>query len=348
MGKKQYLRIDKGDLPDQFKRYPQDTKNKPQFYALIEKEYENYYDLCFSEDVTLDDLKIISYPFKECVFHIEGEIGWNEARGFAYFGNNKKGLSVGKVFRIPYKDTYHTSKAIGIVLTTNPNDRIYTADYNIITGDNKDKSLNQYFEKSLYRGKTDNADNDSLKKDVSEFSATKQEDNNSVISTQVTISTANQGTTNIIELPVQVPGQEGSSELKQMQESPLTPVHGNANNDVSVILDVLSFDSVQYLLPGREGETFFYEGSENDSTGAFFKIEYERKSMKGQFDIIVDINNLRTMNSGFRRGVIKIAQSGTTIREATGFIKVSKGEAHFSKQDGVWMVDKPLVIKLFK
>lgn len=111
---------------------------------------------------------------------------------------------------------------------------------------------------------------------------------------------------------------------------------------------VLSLDYSQYLMPGREDEPFFYEGSTSDASGATFKIEYERSSMKGLYSLIVDMNNLRTINPGFRREVIKIENNGTTIREASAFTMVSKGEAHFSKEDRVWIVDKPLVIKLLK
>lgn len=104
----------------------------------------------------------------------------------------------------------------------------------------------------------------------------------------------------------------------------------------------------QYLMSGREDEPFFYEGSTSDASGASFKIEYESSSMKGLYSLIVDMNNLRTINPGFRREVIKIENNGTTIREASAFTIVSKGEAHFSKEDSVWIVDKPLVIKLLK
>lgn len=109
-----------------------------------------------------------------------------------------------------------------------------------------------------------------------------------------------------------------------------------------------NFDTAQYLKPGRDGESFFYEGSETDKTGASFKVEYENCSMKGQYDLIIDINNLRTISSGFRREVIKMISDGTTLRAASSFITVEKGNAHFSKDDGVWLVDKPLIIKLIK
>lgn len=101
-------------------------------------------------------------------------------------------------------------------------------------------------------------------------------------------------------------------------------------------------------MSGREEDSFFYEGSTSDASGATFKIEYESSSMKGLYSLIVDMNNLRTINPGFRREVIKIENNGTTIREASAFTMISKGEAHFSKEDSVWIVDKPLVIKLLK
>lgn len=108
------------------------------------------------------------------------------------------------------------------------------------------------------------------------------------------------------------------------------------------------YNNIQYLMSGREEESYFYEGSTSDASGASFKIEYESSSMKGLYSLIVDMNNLRTINPGFRREVIKIENNGTTIREASAFTIVNKGEAHFSKEDSVWIVDKPLVIKLLK
>lgn len=109
-----------------------------------------------------------------------------------------------------------------------------------------------------------------------------------------------------------------------------------------------TLDNIQYLMSGREDEPFFYEGSTSDASGASFKIEYESSSMKGLYSLIVDMNNLRTINPAFRREVIKIENNGTTIREASSFTTISKGEAHFSKEDRVWVVDKPLIIKLLK
>lgn len=58
-------------------------------------------------------------------------------------------------------------------------------------------------------------------------------------------------------------------------------------------------------MSGREGESFFYEGSQNDKTGASFRVDYDSRSMKGEYDIIIDINNLRAINPGFRREIIK-------------------------------------------
>lgn len=104
----------------------------------------------------------------------------------------------------------------------------------------------------------------------------------------------------------------------------------------------------QYLMSGREGESFFYEGSQSDRTGASFRVDYDSMSMKGEYDIIIDINNLRAINPGFRREVVKIINNGTTLRSALDMITVEKGSMHFSKNDGVWFVDKSVVIKLLK
>lgn len=108
------------------------------------------------------------------------------------------------------------------------------------------------------------------------------------------------------------------------------------------------YNSVQYLISGHDGETFFFDGSPTNKTGASFKIEYDSKTMKGEFSLIVDFNNLKAINAGFRRCVIKMVNNEASIKEASSFIMLEKGQAHYSEQDKVWMVDKPLVIKLLK
>lgn len=108
------------------------------------------------------------------------------------------------------------------------------------------------------------------------------------------------------------------------------------------------YNSVQYLISGHDGETFFFDGSPTNKTGASFKIEYDSKTMKGEFSLIVDFNNLKAINPGFRRCVIKMVNNEASIKEASSFIMIEKGQAHYSEQDKVWMVDKPLVIKLLK
>lgn len=113
-------------------------------------------------------------------------------------------------------------------------------------------------------------------------------------------------------------------------------------------LELGNLDNVQYVMSGHVGEKFFFEGSDVDKSGASFKIEYDSQTGMGLYDIVVDLNNLRTMDSGFRRGVIKIVNNGTTIKEATGFTVKSKGRVHFSKDDKVWIVDELMVISLIK
>lgn len=108
------------------------------------------------------------------------------------------------------------------------------------------------------------------------------------------------------------------------------------------------FDRIQYLISGHDGETFFFEGSPTNKTGASFKLEYDSKTMNGEFSLIVDFNNLKAINAGFRRCVIKMVNNEASIKEASSFIMIEKGQAHYSEQDKVWMVDKPLVIKLLK
>lgn len=112
--------------------------------------------------------------------------------------------------------------------------------------------------------------------------------------------------------------------------------------------ETIHFDSIQYLISGHDGETFFFDGSPTNKTGASFKIEYDSKTMKGEFSLIVDFNNLKVINAGFRRCVIKMINNEASIKEASSFIMIEKGQAHYSEQDKVWMVDKPLVIKLLK
>lgn len=341
MKKKQYLRIDEGDLPDKIKRYPQDSQDKPQFYALIEKEYENYYDLCFSEDVTIEDLKIISNSFKECVMKVTNKLSWEEAKGFHYFNNNEKGLSVGKVFRLP-NGKYYSSKAIGIELTLNPKDRVYSEDYceedkhenlevTTIAASNNDK---QQGTKANNHG------------DLKDSSANKIKDNKPIDeNTDNLLSDTVRGCNSDKNINENT-GKGNEQQLKNcnIKES-IQKVPNNYNQPDS---NANEFDSKQYLMSGREGDSFFYEGSTSDASGASFKIEFESSSMKGLYSLIVDMNNLRTINPGFRREVIKIENNGTTIREASAFTIVNKGEAHFSKEDSVWIVDKPLVIKLLK
>jgi hypothetical protein len=124
--------------------------------------------------------------------------------------------------------------------------------------------------------------------------------------------------------------------------------HRQLNEGVEEESNKIYTDRFQYLISGREGETFFFEGSTTDKTGASFKIEYDSKTMKGEFSLIVDFNNLKAINAGFRRCVIKMVNNEASIKEASSFIMIEKGQAHYSEQDKVWMVDKPLVIKLLK
>ncbi len=131
-------------------------------------------------------------------------------------------------------------------------------------------------------------------------------------------------------------------------------IHEDTLKDIQMSLEITiksvneDLKGTQYLMSGREGESFFYEGSQSDKSGASFRVDYDVRSMKGEYDIIIDINNLRIINSGFRREVVKIINDGITLRSASGMITVEKGTMHFSKNDRVWFIDKPLVIKLLK
>lgn len=345
MATKQYLRINKWDQPYCIKRFPQDTNNNPQFYALIDKDYTNYFDLYLSEEVTLEDLKVISEEFRSYVLKVANNISWDEAKGFAYFHNNQNGKSVGKTLRLP-NGKWYSSKPIGIILTTNPADRIYTADYNeniVIKEGEKETALNQYFNKSLYKEEVE--ETDSVSKGIEPI----RNHEESSVEIKKGKETLKDG---IQEMPTDANREHNTNIIGGTIKKPITS--GSDNDEENARLkedpaqDIIHVDSIQYLMSGRDGETFFFEGSETDKTGASFKIEYDSKTLKGEYSLLVDFNNLKTINSGFRRGVIKVINNGTTIREASNFTMEEKGQALFSKQDKVWIVDKPLIIKLIR
>lgn len=156
------------------------------------------------------------------------------------------------------------------------------------------------------------------------------------------------GTDDIKESLAELRNKEKTNYVEDVKTNEELIKHKDTKNINSKGSQTSVFDNTQYLMSGREDEPFFYEGSTIDPSGASFRIDYDRLSMKGEYSLIVDMNNLRTINPAFRREVIKLINNGTTIREASAFTVVSKGKTHFSKEDCVWIVDEPLVIKLIR
>ena len=350
MAKKQYFSIGKFDKPDNLKCYPQETQIKPQFYALIDKEYKNYFDLYFSEEVTIEDLKNLPTSFREYVLRVDNDIKWNDAKGFAYYNNNENGKSVGKAFHVPH-GKWFTSKPIGIVLTMDPNDRIYTSGYKNVRLFEEYKEEDGKFKSVTHNKKIEhNSLSHELKKGQTKLDQSASKEDVRLNTIEGSVSCINfskskelrseDGKETICCVEVEREGEDSS-----YKKSDNKGEHDKA--DVRKPENIKS-DSIQYLISGHDGETFFFDGSPTNKTGASFKIEYDSKTMKGEFSLIVDFNNLKAINPGFRRCVIKMVNNEASIKEASSFIMIEKGQAHYSEQDKVWMVDKSLVIKLLK
>lgn len=348
MAKKQYFSIGKFDKPDNLKCYPQETQIKPQFYALIDKEYENYFDLYFSEEVTIEDLKNIPTSFREYVLHVDNDIKWNDAKGFAYYNNNVNGKSVGKAFHVPHGNWF-TSKPIGIVLTMDPNDRIYTSDYENVRLSEERKIEDGNFKSDTHNNKIEhNSLSHELKKGQTKLDQSASKEDVRLNTIEGSVSCINFSISK--ELESENSKKTICSVEIEVEDSSDTKSHNKGEHDKADVSkpENIKSDSIQYLISGHDGETFFFEGSPTNKTGASFKIEYDSKTMKGEFSLIVDFNNLKAINAGFRRCVIKMVNNEASIKEASSFIMLEKGQAHYSEQDKVWMVDKPLVIKLLK
>ncbi len=104
---------------------------------------------------------------------------------------------------------------------------------------------------------------------------------------------------------------------------------------------------IQYLKAGRSNDNFFFEGSSEDRTGASFSVQYNEGSLEGEFELIVDISNLRTMDVLFRKRVIKIINNGLLLKNSTSYIqKPHSGKVKFDTKNRVWIVVSPLVITL--
>lgn len=103
-----------------------------------------------------------------------------------------------------------------------------------------------------------------------------------------------------------------------------------------------------YLSAGRSDADFFIQC--DDKTGAPFCVEYhkEDRSDIGVLKLLTDINNLRTMDKGFRKNMIDIDSSNTTIVNARDYNIVSAGSVSFSVGDRVWKIKNKIKIKLIK
>lgn len=104
---------------------------------------------------------------------------------------------------------------------------------------------------------------------------------------------------------------------------------------------------IQYLKAGRSNDNFFFQGSSEDRTGASFSVQYNEGSLEGEFELIIDISNLRTMDMLFRKKVIKIINNGLLLKNSTSFIQQPhSGKVKYDTKDHVWVVVSPLVITL--
>lgn len=103
---------------------------------------------------------------------------------------------------------------------------------------------------------------------------------------------------------------------------------------------------IQYLKTGRGTDNFFFEGKVDDRTGASFLVKYEEGSSEGDFYLIVDVANLRTMDVGFRKKVIKIINNGLILKDATEFKHSHPGKVKYDANNHVWVIISPLVIEI--
>lgn len=103
---------------------------------------------------------------------------------------------------------------------------------------------------------------------------------------------------------------------------------------------------VQYLKTGRGTDDFFFEGKVDDRTGASFLVKYEEGSSEGDFYLIVDVANLRTMDVGFRKKVIKIINNGLILKDATEFKHSHPGKVKYDANNHVWVIISPLEIEI--
>lgn len=116
----------------------------------------------------------------------------------------------------------------------------------------------------------------------------------------------------------------------------------NANKQIS---KPLIEDYTDYLSAGRSDADFLFQSKENSAP---FCVEYhnEDRSDIGTLKLLTDINNLRTMDNGFRKNMIDMDSSNVTIANASGYSIVSNGSARFA--DKVWKIENKIKIKLIK
>lgn len=120
------------------------------------------------------------------------------------------------------------------------------------------------------------------------------------------------------------------------------------NNSAQVFPSV-DLNSFQYLKAGRDPMNFFLEGSSEDKGGAYYEVRFDQNNKAyGQLSIITSIDNIKTIDEGFRKKTIKIVNNDTTLRESKGFTEVEKGELVYNSHDKVWFIKLPVKIKLNK
>jgi hypothetical protein len=145
-----------------------------------------------------------------------------------------------------------------------------------------------------------------------------------------------------------------SQEEVKKQEATDQTISSNPNDGFVEIKDSKSIPKIkkEYLKAGRENESFFWAGSENDSAGSYFVVIYDPKKTgyEGKLNIIdgTDIANIKTINTSFYKKAIKVIESNLTLQEAKNYNQVTPGKVIFDEKDRVWKIVSPVVIKLFK
>jgi hypothetical protein len=135
----------------------------------------------------------------------------------------------------------------------------------------------------------------------------------------------------------------GNSQAEQVPSPESQPEVAVTTNQPETI----EYSHKQFVQAGRGDVNFFFEGSETDKSGCFFMIEYNDLS-EGEYSIITDIANIRTINLAFAKHVLRVEKSGVTMRQAKGFTQTPhSGKVRYNQADKVWMIESPVTIKLY-